>query len=165
MKKLLGLLCLLALTALPAWAQNKGKLPAPHVTSIYAIDFSSDDPGIGWVVFIEWDPVPGAESYAIRISSRNGMAPRRVEDFPYPRGKAMWEAYDSDPLMQHDDPEEAIICCLDQKQRFKFRLRAIDLDNPKNTYGKASAPISFRLTKFGKEPDPNLSQPTLVILG
>ena len=94
------------------------------------------------------------------------MAPLRVDSFPYPQGKAAWAAYDSDPIIQHDFAEESIICCLDHKQRFKFRLRAVDLDNPDNTCGKASAPISFRLPKYGKSPVlPVWNRPTLVIPG
>ncbi len=166
MKKLFVLFCLLALAALPAWAQKKGKLAAPNVTSIRAIDYSATGPEMGWFVFIEWDPVPGADSYAIRVVSRNGKAPRRVEDYPYPQGEANWVAYDSEPFVEHESPVKSIICCLDQKQRFKFRLRAIDLDNPDNVYGKATAPISFRLPKYGKAPVlPYTKRPTLEILG
>ncbi len=94
------------------------------------------------------------------------MMPRRTVNFPYSDEQAKWQPYDSDPLIEHTNAEESIICCLDHKQRFKFRLRAVDLDNPDNTCGKASAPISFKLPKYGKSPVlPVWNRPTLVILG
>lgn len=164
MKKLLVLLLLLALTTPAAWAQKIGKLPAPQVTLIRAVDYSEGSPEMGWWLYVEWQLVPGAEGYAIRLVGKDGMTPRMVDDFPYPQEAAKWKATDEQHFVHHSYSDTAVICCLDEKQKLKFRLRAIDLDNPDKIYGKATDAFAFKLKKYGNAPVlPHTKRPTLEI--
>lgn len=113
------------------------------------MDYSLDIPHYGWLLLINWDPVPGAEGYAIRVIGRNGLTPRAADGSP--REQAKWKAT-PEHYVHKDTPESVSLCCLREDQRVTFRLRAIDLDNPDYVYGEKTAPFSFRLKQYGDAP-------------
>ncbi len=163
MKKILSVLCLLVLTALPAWAQDGGKLGPPDVTLIRALDYSQLDSELGWCIEVKWKATPGAEAYAIRVVGKKGLAPRKADGSP--PNQAEWRTT-TDYSTNSAHPEQVSICGLADKQRVKFRLRTIDLDSPLDAYGIASAPFAVKLRKFGKaQISASTGVPTLELFG
>ncbi len=149
MKRTLIVLCLLALSALPAWGADSDTLAPPHVTYIRALDYSEYAADLGWCIQVKWQAVSGAEAYAIKVIGKKGLAPRNADDSP-PK-QAEWRT--TTHYSTHaDDSNQVKVCNLAQKQKVKFRLRTVDLDKPLDAYGTASAAFALRLQKYGKAP-------------
>ncbi len=147
MKKILILICLLVLLAVPSLAQDT--LPPPHVTAIAAMDYSESSAELAWCVAVNWELVPGADFYLIRVFGNKGQTPIRADGSP--SEDATWrltESYSKSP----GDPAAVMICFLAEKQKVKFRLRAIDYDNSDNQFGEKTAPFSVKLPKYGNAP-------------
>ncbi len=149
MKRTLIVLCLLALSALPAWGADGDALAPPHVTTIRALDYSELAADLGWCIQAKWQAVAGAEGYAIKVIGKKGLAPRNA-DGSAPK-QAEWRTT-THYSTQSENPNQVKVCGLAQKQKVKFRLRTIDVDKPHDAYGIASAPFALRLKKYGKAP-------------
>ena len=148
MRRLLILLFLLSLTALPSLADDK--LPPPHVTEIYVVDISHV--GYGWCLSVEWRHVAGADDYMFFIrGKKKGLMPRKYDGST--PDDARWRRrieYNNVPGFN----DSVTVCMLDEKQNVKFRIKAIDstADKPAKS-GEASAPYAVRLPKFSKATD------------
>jgi len=148
MRRILMLLILLSLTALPTLAEDK--LPPPHVTRIVAVDISHV--GYGWCLNIEWRHVDGADDYMLFIrGKKKGLMPRK-HDGSTPDDARWRRRIEYNNVQGFND--EVAICKLDEKQNVKFRIKAIDstADNPAKS-GEASAAYAIRLPKFSKATD------------
>ncbi len=161
MKKVLVLICLLVLLAAPSLAQNT--LPPPHVVAIAALDYSGYSPDLGWCIAVEWELTPGADFYFIRVFGKKGKTPIRPDGSP--REAASWKhtgAYSSSP----ENPGTVMICHLAEKQKVRFRLRAIDYDNFENQFGETTAPFTVKLPKYGRPPVlPRFGVPAVAVFG
>ncbi|MCY4147004.1 MAG: hypothetical protein OXE95_04365 [Chloroflexi bacterium] len=162
MKKIFALACLLALLAAPSLAQDP--LPPPHVVAIVAADYSEYSPETGWCIMVQWELVPGADFYLVRVYGKNGKAPVPADGSP--PGKASWKLTDSYGASSSTDVGDVPICGLAEKQKVKFRLQAIDYDNFANQFGEKTAPFTVKLRKYGKAPVlPRFGVPAVEVFG
>ncbi len=158
MRKILMLVILLGLTALPSLAEDK--LPPPHVTRIVVVDISHV--GYGWCLNIEWRHVAGADDYMVFIrGKKKGLMPRKYDGST--PDDARWRRrieYNNVPGFN----DSVAVCMLDEKQNVKFRIKAINssADNPAKS-GEASAPFAVRLPKFSKATDHPQYGPAVVL--
>ncbi len=161
MRKILIVLGLLILAALPSLAEDK--LPPPHVVSIAAVDYSQYSEEVGWCLLVEWQLVPGADYYFIRVRGKKNLTPIPADGSP--PEKSSWKHADRYGYSP-EDPGKVPICGLAEKQRVRFRLRAIDYDNSSNQFGEATAPFAVRLPKYGTAPVlPRFGVPAIEIFG
>lgn len=163
MSKILAILFLALLIAQPSLASDPDTLPPPHVVAIAALDYSQYSADLGWCLMVEWDLVPGADFYFIRVWSKKGMTPIAADGSP-PK-KASWKVT-NDYGYSPENPGKVPICGLAEKQRVRFRLRAIDYDNFANQFGEPTAPFAVRLKKYGNAPvNPRFGVPTVEVFG
>ncbi len=161
MRKILIVLGLLILAALPSLAEDK--LPPPHVVAIAASDYTEYAPDVGWCITVEWDLVPGADFYFIRVRGKKGLAPIPADGSP--PENVSWKHTDRYGYSP-DNPGTVPICGLAENQRVRFRLRAIDYDNYADQFGEASAPFTVKLPKYGAAPVlPRFGVPTVEVFG
>ena len=156
--KLLLTLCLAALLTLPSLAQKR--LGVPHVTEVYAVDYSTLVSELGWCLNLAWEDVPGAASYAIKVwGGKKGWTPYSAAGA---RQRAKWR-----PITEYGySPENratVAVCWLADKQRVKVRLRAVDSAG-KN--GQQTQTVSVKLPKYAEAPiSPRTGLPTEAYFG
>ncbi len=139
-------LMLFCLTALPSLAAGGGKLPPPHVTEIDIMNYTAES--LGWCIYASWQHVPGSDDYYIFIRGKKGLAPR-PDDGSKP-DEARWKPRQSFNNVQGHHSSVSI-CDLDQQQKVKFRLRAVDssASDPLKS-GESTSAFVFRLPKYSK---------------
>jgi len=159
--------CVLAILALaaPTFAQ---KLPAPRLTDVYAVDLSGEIAMIGYCLFLKWEPVDGAERYAIRIT-RKGGTPKYTDNWDSvrqwtPGGK--WTFIDENPFYTQKYPVSSQACGLEAGQRLRARVRAVDIDSGQPVNGRASKVYAIKLPRFDSAPfNATTNWPTVVVKG